>query len=115
MRTTKDCKVLQDHLNHLVKIGHLKEFLALNQVLKSNSQGFEQPRGSHASLGMIKVIHVAQTRDPLKESRVMAMTSQVEMGSSSKVGKRKRDEQEVIIGSPIRIKKARFNHTMMHW
>lgn len=41
--TTEDCRVLQDRLNHLVKIGHLKKFSVPNQTPRSNSQGFKQP------------------------------------------------------------------------
>ena len=83
-------------LNHLVKIGHLKEFLVPNQTPRSNSQGFEQPRNNRATLGMIEVIHVAKTQDPQKESKVMVVISQVGTGYSSRVDKRKRVEQEVV-------------------
>ena len=81
-----------------MKIGHLKEFLVPNQTPRSNSQGFEQPRNNRATLGMIEVIHVAKTQDPQKESKVMVVISQVGMGYSSRVDKRKRVEQEVVTG-----------------
>ena len=57
--TTEQCRVLKDHLEQLVRLGHLKEF-----VLEPRSQEIEQsakPRGNPLppSLGVIEVIHAA--------------------------------------------------------
>ena len=57
--TTEQCWVLKDHLEQLVRSGHLKEF-----VLESRSQETRQttrPRGNPfpPPLGVIKVIHAA--------------------------------------------------------
>ena len=45
---------------------------------------------------MIKVIHVAKTQNPQKESKVMVVISQVGAGYNNRVNKRKRVEQEVV-------------------
>ena len=57
--TTEQCRVLKDHLEQLVRLGHLKEF-----VLEPKSQETGQsakPRGNPPppSLGVIEVIHAA--------------------------------------------------------
>ena len=45
---------------------------------------------------MIKMIHVAKTQEPQKESKVMVVISQVGAGYNNRVDKRKTVEQEVI-------------------
>ena len=57
--TTEQCRVLKDHLGHLVKAEHLKEF-----VLEPGNQGLElgaQQRGNPVPppLGTIEVIHAS--------------------------------------------------------
>ena len=57
--TTKQCKVFKDHLEQLVKSGHLKEFVVnpRNEIFgqTSRSQGNALP----PLLGVIEVIHAA--------------------------------------------------------
>ncbi|XP_075655703.1 uncharacterized protein LOC142625848 [Castanea sativa] len=57
--TTEQCRVLKDHLEQLVKAGHLKEFL-----VETGSQETGQAERLHRNLlppplGVIEVIHVA--------------------------------------------------------
>ena len=57
--TTKKCRVFKDHLEQLVKFGHLKEFMV---VLKGSVMGqTSRTQGStlSPSLGVIEVIYAA--------------------------------------------------------
>ena len=56
--STKQCRILKDHLEQLVKLGHLKEFIL---EPRSGETGQTTRRGNTLSppLGVIEVIHVA--------------------------------------------------------
>ena len=57
--TTEQCKVMKDHLEQLVRSGHVKEFVVEPRT-QDTRQG-SQPRGNPLSppLGVIEVIHAA--------------------------------------------------------
>ena len=79
--TTEQCRVLKDHLQQLVKAGHLKEFM-----VESRKRGVElgaQQKGNPfpPPLGVIEVIHVAPRGPNAAGSRVLVVAS---MGDCSK-------------------------------
>ena len=60
--TTKQCRVLKDHLGQLVKAGHLKEFMldSGERVVGQDTQQKGNPLPP--PIGVIEVIHVAPER-----------------------------------------------------
>ena len=56
--TIEQCYVLKDHLEQLVKAGHLKEFLvSQEEVIVGQGSGSQNDRSLPPLLGIIEVIH----------------------------------------------------------
>ena len=74
--TTKQCRMLKDHLEQLVKARYLKEFV-VNSRNQESGQG-TRPRGNPLPppLGVIEVIHVASRGTMVSKRRgVLAVVS----------------------------------------
>nr|XP_023913783.1 uncharacterized protein LOC112025354 [Quercus suber] len=71
--TTEQCQVLKDHLEQLVKAGHLKEFV-VNLGYRGTGQGAQQ-RGNLLPplLGVIEVIHVTLRGTIMTEKGVLTV------------------------------------------
>ena len=76
--TTKQCRVLKDHLEQLVKAGHLKEFV-IDPRNQEAGQG-TRPRGNPLPppLGVIKVIHAASRGTRVSNRRGVLVVVPVE-------------------------------------
>ncbi|XP_075659128.1 uncharacterized protein LOC142629008 [Castanea sativa] len=74
--STEQCRVLKDHLDQLVKAGHLKEFLVETRNQETGQAGRLRGNSPSPPLGVIKVIHaVLMSLQAHRTSVVLAMVS----------------------------------------
>ena len=94
--TTEQCRVLKDHLEQLVKVGHLKEF-----VVESEKRGAglgAQQKGNllPPPLGVIEVIHATPRGTNAAGSRVLAVASTGECPENQQPIKKMKSQSEPI-------------------
>ena len=83
--TTEQRCVLKDHLEQLVKAGHLKEFLVSQEGANvSQGSGSQNNRALPPHLGIVKVIHATSRGKSLNSWRgVLSMVSPYEAEASN--------------------------------
>ena len=94
--TTKQCRVLKDHLEQLVKVGHLKEF-----VVESKNRGAglgAQQKGNPLPppLGVIEVIHAVLRGTNAAGRRVLAVASTGDCSENQPLVKKMKSQLEPI-------------------
>ncbi|XP_075658624.1 uncharacterized protein LOC142628399 [Castanea sativa] len=92
------CRVLKDHLEQLVKAGHLKEFLVEMRNQETGQAGRLQRNPLPPLLGVIEVIHTASraTMTPTTEG-VLTVVSTEGSTSEQPPGKRPRSNKQPIM------------------
>ena len=94
--TTEQCRVLKDHLEQLVKAGHLKEFMVESEKRGAGLGAQQKGNLLPPPLGVIEVIHATPRGTNAAGSRVLAVASMGECLENQQPIKKMKSQSEPI-------------------
>ncbi|XP_075665237.1 uncharacterized protein LOC142634874 [Castanea sativa] len=95
--TTKQCRVLKDHLKQLVKVGHLKEFLVATRNQETGQADRLRENPLPPLLGVIQVIHAVPKSAQAPRTRgILAVVPAESYAGEHSLGKKLRYTKQPI-------------------